>query len=279
MTPRQIVILLFGIFCVSIAGNFVYDHLVLTEEGSESWLAEDSYSDYSCNTIGIDLRGGIYTYTTETEETEDEEYSEPMVSSEDVVTDIRMANEDPDIEAILITVDSGGGYPVAGEEIAEAVRASEKPVVAVIRSIGASAAYWAVSPADRIFASRNSDVGSIGVTMSYLDNVEKNEKEGYSYVELSSGKFKDSGTPDKKLTPEEKALFERDIEILHENLISDIAENRNLDIEKVRELADGSTMLGGAAKEKGLIDEIGTYMDAERYIETLIGKKAEVCVY
>jgi protease-4 len=96
---------------------------------------------------------------------------------------------------------------------------------------------------------------------------------------LSSGKFKDTGSPDKELTAEEKELFMRDIKILHEAFVKRVAENRKLDIEKIEKLADGSTMLGKAAKENGLIDEVGDIYSAEEWIKNELKIEPEICVY
>jgi len=140
-----------------------------------------------------------------------------------------------------------------------------------------SAAYMAASGADEIFASKNSDVGSIGVTMSYLDYVKQNEKEGLTYIPLASGKFKDTGDPDKILTREEKDLLMRDIDIMHQNFVRMVAENRNLEIEKVAQLADGSSMLGEMALENGLIDRIGGMFEVEEFLKNKIGGEVDIC--
>jgi len=124
-----------------------------------------------------------------------------------------------------------------------------------------------------------SDIGGIGITMSYLDYSQKNRQEGIIYQQLSSAKFKDTGDPDKELTTEEKELFMRDIKILHEAFVKRVAENRGLDIEKVEKLADGSTMLGKAAKENGLIDEIGNMYNVKEWIKNELKIEPEICVY
>ncbi|MFH1173012.1 MAG: S49 family peptidase, partial [bacterium] len=184
---------------------------------------------------------------------------------------------DNDIKAIFIEVDSGGGSPLAGEEIANALKLATKPTVVMIRGMGASSAYYASTGADIIFASQNSDVGSIGVTWSYMDAAQKNQKEGLTYNQVSSGEFKDMGDPDKPLTKAERALAMRDINIMEENFIKAVAENRKLDIEKVRQMADGSSMLGQMALENGLIDKIGGINEVQDYLEETIGEKPEFC--
>lgn len=230
----------------------------------------------TCTAIGINLHGTILTYVPEHAEG-DSFFDYDVTASENVTWSIKDANTNPQIKAIVIDVDSGGGSPVGGEEIANAIKNSKKPVVAFIRGSGASAAYWAISSADKIFASANSDVGSIGVTRSYVSNVEKNLKEGYTFEQISTGKFKDSGSPDKPLTNEEKALFLRDSNIIFENFVKDVSMNRGLTVKQVKAFADGSTVMGVRAKELGMIDEIGGLNEAESYLEEIIGEKPEVC--
>lgn len=229
-----------------------------------------------CTVTGINLHGTLYTYLPLHAEG-DTDFDYDTVASEDIFSMIEVANQDPAIKAIIVEVDSAGGTPVAGEEIAAAISDSEKPVVAYIRDMGASASYWAISDADRIWASKNSSVGSIGVTMSYLNNTEKNKKEGLTFEKLSSGIFKDAGNADLPLTKEERAVFMRDINIIYENFIEDISINRNIPIEKVRSFADGSTVLGEKAKELGLIDEIGGLDEVEKYLENQLGEYPQTC--
>lgn len=230
----------------------------------------------NCTVTGINLHGTILTYLP-LHADNDTYFNYDSVSSEDVVYAIKQANENEKIKAIIIEADSPGGSPVAGEEIAVAVKNSKKPVVGLIREIGSSAAYWSISSASKIFASKNSNVGGIGVTSSYLSNVVKNTTDGYTYEQLSAGKYKDSGSADKPLTTEEKVLFMRDINIVYENFIAVISQNRKIPIEKVRSYADGSTVMGATAKEMGLVDEIGGLPEVEQYLEKTIGEKPETC--
>lgn len=271
------ILLLF--FILSLGSHYAYDAITGNTTAYDTTSSESDESDTSsCNVLGINLHGDLYTYIPESND--DDMLSEKdVVSSEDIMSSLLAADSDESIKAVILEVDSSGGYPVAGEEIANTIKAISKPVIAVIRQSGTSAAYWSIITADKIFASKNSDVGSIGVTISYLENVAKNEKDGLKYVQLSAGKYKDAGSPDKPLTEEEKALIVRDLKIVHENFIQDIADSRNIPIEKVRSIADGSSVLGLKAKELGLIDEIGGYLDAKKYVEEKIGETADVCWY
>ena len=65
--------------------------------------------------------------------------------------------------------------------------------------------------------------------------------------------------PDKALTPEEQKILTGDVKIMHENFIYDVTRNRVISVEKVLDLADGSSMLSMQAKEMGLINEIGSW--------------------
>lgn len=247
-------------------------------EDTDSSIPEnsaDSESD-SCPIVGINIHGTLLTYIPDHSDN-DSFFDYDVTASEQVVWKIQQANKDDAVKAILVEVDSGGGSPVGGEEIDAAVKNSTKPVVAFIRNSGASAAYFAVSSADRIFGSKYSNIGSIGVTGSYLNNVAKNKKDGYTYEQLIAGKFKDSGNPNKALTTEEKALFLRDVNIMYENFIKAVSENRKIPIEKVRTFADGSTVLGAKAIELGLIDDIGGMDEAEKYIEGITKEESVIC--
>jgi len=261
-------ILFYSLFTI---GPFRDDETPVSNLSDVADVAEDN-----CSVFGINLHGTIMTYIPNHAEG-DSFFNYDSVASDSVVWVIKQANEDKDIKAIVVEVDSGGGYPVAGEEISNAIKNSEKPIVGLIREVGASAAYLAISAADKIFASKNSDVGGIGVTMSYLSNVAKNQKDGYAYEQISIGKYKDSGDPDKVLTNDEKALFLRDAKIVFENFVAAVAQNRGLTIEKVKSFADGSTVLGEKAKSLGLIDEIGGINEVEKYLEEIIGEKPEIC--
>ena len=236
-----------------------------------------SFSEMDCNVAGIEFLGTLVTYISN-ENLDEAGY--PLVdevSSQEIAVGIRDAETSNNIKAIILEIDSYGGYPVAAEEVANALRKAKKPTVVFIREGAVSAAYWAATGADTIFASRNSDIGSIGVTMSYLDYSDQNQAEGIKYISLSSAKYKDSGDPDRPLTAEEEELFMRDVNILHENFVKVVSDYRGLDIEKVREIADGSTVLGQTALELGLIDKIGGFYDVKDYLGEMLGEEVEVC--
>ena len=103
--------------------------------------------------------------------------------------------------------------------------------------------------------------------MSYLENSTQNKNNGLEFVSLASGKFKDSGVTDKPLTEEERSLFERDIKIYYDEFVKEVAENRNLSVEDVQKLADGSTQPGALALEHKLIDSLGDIETARSWFK------------
>lgn len=228
------------------------------------------FTDDSCNVAVIPLNGFITTYT----EDMDEYYA---VDADDVVYQLRSAEKQDHIKAILLQIDSTGGRPVASEMITNELLHTSKPTVALIREAGTSGAYMVATGADTIIASPMSDVGSIGITSSYIETAGQLEKDGSKYIELVAGKYKNYGDPDKPLTDEERALLQRDLDMVHEDFINLVAKNRNLPTEDVRQLADGSSMPGELALDKKLVDALGDEWTAKDWIAEKTGEDVVFC--
>ncbi len=193
-------------------------------------------------------------------------------SADSVAEEIFQAEEDETIQAILIDVDSPGGTPVAGDEILTAIEHARKPTVAVIRDQGTSAAYWAIASVDHIIASPVSDVGSIGVTMSYLELAGSSEYAGTRWVDISSGDFKDAGNPDRPLSEEEQVHFQEQVDVVYEYMLDRIVSKRSvLEREQLETLADGRAFLGSEALALNLVDELGGVTEALTYLAQRLG--------
>ncbi len=179
------------------------------------------------------------------------------VSSSEIIKQIEKLKDDKLVKGIIFEIDSPGGAVVASQEISDAVKKLNKPKYAVIREVGASGGYWVASATDKIIASPLSITGSIGVTGSYLQFSQLFEKYGVNYERFIGGKYKDLGSSFKEVSDEERRLLQKKIDLIHNYFIREVAKNRKLDYEKVKELATGEFYLGSEAKELGLIDEFG----------------------
>lgn len=239
----------------------------------DEWSGYNASTTYGyCNVALVPITGDVIPYAGYNKDGyKTEAELPPSVNPDDVVRTISYAAQDPSIKAILVRIDSFGGTAAAAEIIAEALANAPVPVVALVREAATSAGYLIAAGTDHIIASPFSDVGSIGVTMSYLEQVEKNEQEGVRYVPLSSAPFKDYGSPDKELTADERALIERDLAIYHEHFVALIARYRAMPLEEMQKLADGSSMPGSLALQVGLIDALGTQKDALAWLAQAAG--------
>ncbi len=188
---------------------------------------------------------------------------------------ITAADNDASIRAIVLDINSGGGGTMASTDMMNVVREAKKPVVARIGDTGASGAYLVASAADRVVADKNSIMGSIGAVMYIQHYYGLMEKLGINMTVIKSSDSKDIGSPYRPMTKAEKAELESIVNEVFENFISEIAINRNLSIEYLRTISDGSIYLAPHAKELGLIDELGNMDDAVRIAGELANIKGK----
>lgn len=172
------------------------------------------------------------------------------------------ADEDNSIRAIVLDINSGGGYVVASRQLERAVRNTKKPVVACISEVGASGAYYVASAADHIVADRDSITGSIGVIMTIQHYYGLFEKLGINVTVIKAGECKDVGSPYREMTEEEEEELKEMVDKIHQDFISDVAINRNLSISYVNNISDASIYLGSEAKNLHLVDSLGGLDDA-----------------
>jgi len=189
------------------------------------------------------------------------------VNSQTIIDFIEDAEENSEIKVILLEINSPGGSAVASDEIGIAIKKASKPVVVLIREVGASGGYWIASAGDHIIANRMSITGSIGVISSYLEFSGLMEKYGVGYERLVSGEYKDLGTPFRSMTNQERNMYTKRLDKIQEFFIEEVAENRGMLVSDVEELATGEFFLGAEALDLGLIDELGNEDTAEEYIK------------
>jgi len=186
-------------------------------------------------------------------------------TSENICKNIREATEDASISAIVLRINSPGGTPAAAQEIVtEIKRAQDKgiPVIVSMGDIATSGAYYISAPADVIVANPDTMTGSIGVIWVFTDKSEYYGNEGIEFYPVKSGEFKDMGADWRGLTDEEKQYANDVVMSAYERFVSEIAEDRNMPISRVKELSDGRIYTGADARNLGLVDEFGNLYDA-----------------
>ncbi|MDO4539505.1 MAG: signal peptide peptidase SppA [Syntrophomonadaceae bacterium] len=168
---------------------------------------------------------------------------------------------DPQVAAIVLAVDSPGGGVYECDEVYQTVKELQelypKPLVVSMESMAASAAYYISMTADELFAQRMTMTGSIGVISSYLNMAELAEKMGLSVEVYKSGAVKDMNSGWRSSTPEEAAINQALIDEYFGFFVDVVAEGRDMEREKVLELADGRVYTALQALELDLIDAIG----------------------
>ncbi len=197
---------------------------------------------------------------------------ESAASSEDIADLIKEADENNGIKAIVLAINSPGGSAVASEEIANEIKKTNKTTVAWIKETGTSGAYWIASSTDHIVANRMSITGSIGVIASYLGFSGFIQDHNVTYERLVSGNLKDMGSPLKEMTQEERMLFQKSLQSIHDYFVEQVAENRGMSKKDVERLATGQFYIGEEAKKLGLVDELGSKEEVVNYIYGKIGE-------
>ncbi|MCS7186718.1 MAG: signal peptide peptidase SppA [Armatimonadetes bacterium] len=181
---------------------------------------------------------------------------------------LRQSARDPRIKALVVFVDSPGGSAAAAQEIFHSIRRFKertgKPVIAAMGDVAASGGYYVACAADKIYALPSTLTGSIGVIWQSVNVERLLSNLGIKPETLKAGRFKDTGSFFRSMTPQERELLQQMLNDVHNQFIADVAKGRNLPVEKVREIADGRILTGRQAKALGLVDELGSLDDAIR---------------
>lgn len=182
----------------------------------------------------------------------------------EVTEELRDLEERRDVKAVVLRIDSPGGAVGPSQEIHSAIKRlrKHKVVVASMGSVAASGGYYAAVAANKIVANPGTITGSIGVIVEFINAEELLTKIGVKGYVVKSGKFKDTGSPLRKMTADEERLLQDMINDVNTQFIKAVAEGRKLKIEDVEKLADGRVFSGAQALDKGLIDSLGDLTDA-----------------
>jgi protease-4 len=194
-----------------------------------------------------------------------------------IIADLEYIRKYSSVQAVVLQIDSYGGYGSGPETLLNYITNYPLPIVSQVREAADSGAYWVALGGERIFAQPSSEVGSIGVNMSLVNNSERNTKEGLEYVSITTGKYKDIGSPDKTLTDEEKEYLQAQAEKYNQNFKLAVATYRKIPMTDVEKIADGRSFIAGEARDLRLIDEVGFMEDVLKYLSGKLGTNAVVC--
>ena len=215
-----------------------------------------------------------------------------------VKAQLKRADEDDKVKAVLLKVDSPGGEVLASDEISEAIKKfqddSGKPVIVSMGSLAASGGYYVSAPCRYIVANELTITGSIGVIMSTWNYRGLMTKVGIRPFTYKSGKFKDmlSGSRDPAEIPEEeRQMVQALIDQTYDKFKSVVAEGRKHAHEENEEegkalapnwtdFADGRVLSGKEAHELGFVDDLGNFDKAVDHAKDIAGiKKANLIEY
>lgn len=202
-----------------------------------------------------------------------------ILDAQATISELKHYSENPLVKAIVLRIDSPGGGVVPSQEIHDAVKRvknkSNKAVIASMGTVAASGGYYIAAATDRIIANPGTLTGSIGVIMEMANFEGLMKKVGVEGVVIKSGRFKDVGSPLRKMSDEERKLLQSVMDDVHHQFIQAVADGRSLEVSEVEPLADGRIYTGRQAKEARLVDELGDLDDAIHIAADIAGMEGE----
>ena len=188
-----------------------------------------------------------------------------LTSYASISAQINAAINDPNVDAVLLDIDSPGGEAGGAFDLADEIVSarSAKPIWAVANDDAFSAAYAIACSAERIYLTRTGGVGSIGVIALHVDQTQRDALDGYRYTAIYAGDRKNDLSPHLPLSNEASTALQTEVDRLYEMFVSTVATNRGLDAQAVRDTQAG-LFYAGDAIEAGFADAIGTADDALR---------------
>ncbi|WP_254537381.1 signal peptide peptidase SppA [Halomarina litorea] len=198
--------------------------------------------------------------------------------ADDVVEQIRNADDDDNVDALLVKLNTPGGEVVPSDDIRNAAMAFEGPTVAYATDTCASGGYWIASGCDELWARDTSIVGSIGVIGSRVNATQFAEELGLSYERFAAGRFKDAGTPLRDIDEEERAYLQGLIDDYYQHFVERVAQGRDIAPGAIRE-TEARVYIGERALDLGLVDALGTREDVVDHVEGLLDREVSVAEF
>lgn len=175
-----------------------------------------------------------------------------------VLNQIKEAKGNPNVKAILLSVNSPGGGVYETAELYNALKNSGKDVYVSMKKIAASGGYYVSTPAKKIFVNTETTTGSLGVIMSYVSAQKFLNDHGIKQETIRSGEQKAVGGLTEDLPESTRKILQEQNKEAYERFVKAIAEGRHLSEDEVKKLADGRTYTGTQAVANKLADKVGT---------------------
>lgn len=181
------------------------------------------------------------------------------VSAETLIQNIETALEDPDVDAIVLKMDSPGGTVNGTKQVGDLIYRSRgiKPIYTHVSGTMASGGLWIGTASERVSAIDTADIGSIGVVMSHTDYSKMDEKEGIKRTFITAGKYKRIVNNAEPLSEEGRAYLQELLDDYYDLFITAVAQHRGVTKQVVLDkMADGRMFVAPKALERGIIDSI-----------------------
>jgi protease IV len=193
------------------------------------------------------------------------EGGQEIIGSESFSKELRKARENEKVKAIVVRINSPGGSALASDVMWREILLTTKvkPVIASMSDYAASGGYYMAMGCDTIVAQPHTITGSIGVfSVLYDASGFLNNKIGITSEELKTGDIGELFTVSRPLTEAEKSIWQKRTEEVYETFTSKAAEGRKMTVDNVKKVASGRVWTGVQAKERGLVDILGSFEDA-----------------
>lgn len=182
-------------------------------------------------------------------------------STERVANSYRAAKADPSVKAIVINFDSPGGNVSGVQALADEIfnGRGEKPVVAQVNSLCASAAYWVASSCDEIVMTPGAMAGSIGVYTLHQDMSKAVDAAGLKFTFISKGKYKVEGNSLEPLSEEAAQASQSQVDAYYSDFVSAVARGRGVSTDDVvGGFGEGRVVKDKQAVKAGMADRVDT---------------------
>lgn len=197
----------------------------------------------------------------------------PIFGSDTFMAQIESLKNYPNLKGILLVIDSPGGGLAASVEVADIIKELNEniPVVAYVQGTMASGSYYAGMYASTIVANRGSMIGSIGVILNGYNIKDLMDKIGIQSQSIKAGEYKEAGTISREWNDTEKVYLQNILNQQYNMFINDVANARNLNVKNYKSFAEGKIFNSYDALNLGLIDLVGTQVNAINILKELSG--------